>query len=208
MIVASLSRDLVTMSVHLGKPERAPSTRVVKAWLRVHRRFGRFQSTRLAAGADFAQLGFPGYGFLLSHVLNARDRYNAYVGARRAANAGTVVVCDRFPLDSLRLMDGARTTEIFDVDGRPLARWLIDREADYYARILPPDLLLVLRVDPEIAVERRRGEEKEDFVRRRAAEVWEQDWGSVGADSVVVVDAARPHPDVLADIRATVWAAL
>jgi thymidylate kinase len=208
MIVASLSRDLVTTSVHLGKPDRAPTTRVVKKWLRVSRGLGRFQATGLPAGVDFERLGFPGYGFLLSHVLNARDRYRAYLGARRAANAGTVVVCDRFPLKSLRLMDGARTAEIVELEGRPLARWLIDREAAYYDRILPPDLLIVLRVEPEIAVERRRGDEDEDFVRRRAAEVWEQNWVIAHADSVVVVDAARPHPDVLADIRATVWAAL
>ncbi len=208
MVVTGLSRDLVATSVHFGKPERAPTTRVVKAWLRTFRGFGRFQATSLPAGVDFERISFPGYGFLLTHVLTARDRYRAYVGARRAANTGTVVVCDRFPLEGLRLMDGARTTEIVEVEGRPLARWLIDREAAYYDRILPPDLLIVLRVDPEIAVERRRGDEDEDFVRRRAAEVWEHDWESAGADSIVVVDAARPHPEVLADIRATVWEAL
>jgi thymidylate kinase len=208
MIVAGLSRDLVTTSVHLGKPERAPTARIVKAWLRFFRSFDRFQTTRLPAGVDFERIGFPGYGFLLSHVLTARDRYRAYVGARRAANAGTVVVCDRFPLDGLRLMDGARTTEIVEVEGRPLARWLIGREAAYYDQILPPDLLIVLRLEPEIAVDRRRGEEDEDFVRRRATEVWEQEWESSRADSVVVIDAERPHSDVLAEIRATVWAAL
>jgi len=208
MIVAGLSRDLVATSVHFGKPERTPITRVVKAWLRTSRRCGRFQTTSLPAGVDFERIGFPGYGFLLTHVLTARDRYRAYVGARRAANAGTVVVCDRFPLDGIRLMDGARTAEIVEVGCRPLARWLIGRETAYYDRILPPDLLIVLRLEPEIAVDRRRGQEDEDFVRRRATEVWEQEWESSRADSVVVVDAARPHPDVLADIRAIVWAAL
>lgn len=119
MIVAGLSRDLVTTSVHFGKPERAPIKRIIKAWLRIFRCNGRIQTTSLPAGVEFERIGFPRYGFLLTHVLTARDRYRAYVGARRAANAGMVVVCDGFPLDGIRLMDGARTTEIVEVGGRP-----------------------------------------------------------------------------------------
>ena len=55
-------------------------------------------------------------------------------------------------------MDGARTPLGADRRGsRPRAAGCVDAEQRAYASIAPPDLLLVLRVDPDTAVARKRG---------------------------------------------------
>jgi thymidylate kinase len=82
---------------------------------------------------------------------------------------------------------------------------VVAAEQRYYAGISDPDLLLVLRVDPETAVARKQGVDPADFVRPRSAEVFAADWSSTEA---VVLDASRPADDVLAEARTAVWAQL
>jgi thymidylate kinase len=101
-------------------------------------------------------------------------------------------------------MDGPRSTDLPGLRRRPVARWLATRERRYYAHILPPDVLVVLRVAPDEAVMRRAGEDT-DAVRRRVGEVYEFDWTGTGA---VVVDASLPPEQVHAQITKVVWAAL
>jgi thymidylate kinase len=203
---AMLSRTFVTTQVHLGKPRRSMTTLAVKGSMYVGRQFGLFPSTRIPAwataeGADTE----PTYAWLLWHVLNARDRHREYTRARRFAGNGGLVICDRYPLPELAYMDGARTRGIPNPRGLPRpARMLVDLERRYYERITYPDALVVLRLDPEIAVSRRHDEE-EDFVRRRNQEVWERDWSATPA---LVVDAAQPQNQVLEEILSHVWARL
>jgi thymidylate kinase len=82
---------------------------------------------------------------------------------------------------------------------------MAEREHRYYASILPPDLLAVLRVDPDTAAQRKQGVEEAAFVRRRAAQVHEVDWSGTNA---VVVDANRPRAEVMSDLKALVWSRL
>ncbi len=209
MIVTSLSRDLATLTVHLGKPERAPANRILKTYLRFFRRASvdsrprDFQPARTSGCSVFRAMGSWFHTFSTLAIDTAPTWVPA--GRQTAVRLSSAIV-------SLLRASGlwtvlARGSSPTSQDVR-WQRWLAGRESAYYGRILPPDLLVVLRVEPEIAVERRRGDEDEDFVRRRAAEVWDHDWESVAADSVVVIDAARPHSDVLEHIRSTVWAAL
>jgi thymidylate kinase len=191
-----------TQAIHLGKPPRSRLTRIVGGAIR---RLGVARETRrLPAWTDWSAVGFPGLGFVLLHTLTARDRHRTYREARRAADRGAVVISDRFPLQGIELMDGPRTGVLVGLDRRPLARWLARREAGYYRGIAPPDLLVVLRVDPDTAVV-RRPEQDAEFVWRRAAEVAAHDWTGVDA---VVIDASRPHDEVLDDVRDAIWRAL
>jgi hypothetical protein len=65
-----------------------------------------------------------------------------------------------------------------------------------------PDVLVVLRVDPDLAVARKQGVDAPEFVRPRSAEVFDADWSSSDA---VVLDAALAGDEVLAQLRAVVW---
>ena len=82
-----------------------------------------------------------------------------------------------------------------------LGGWLLAMETWYYRQILPPDILVVLRVDPEIAV-RRKTDEPADYVRERGQIVWNTDWSGSGAH---VVDAGQPLSAVLGDLKAILW---
>jgi thymidylate kinase len=88
--------------------------------------------------------------------------------------------------------------------GNRLAERLARLEQRSYERLRPPDVLVVLRLEPEVAVARRTDEDA-DFVRTRNREVWEADWAATAAH---VVDASRPADDVLAEVKSVVWAAL
>jgi hypothetical protein len=88
--------------------------------------------------------------------------------------------------------------------GNWLDRSLASRERRYYRALTAPDVLVVLRVDPEIAVT-RKPEELPDFVRGRWREVWEVDWATVPAH---VVDASRSMPEVLSEVKTLVWSEL
>jgi thymidylate kinase len=197
-----LAQALDVQRIHLGKPPRSITTLALKGSMAVGRRFGAFRATRRPpwAGHD----GFPGYPWLLWHLLTARDRRRAYGRARRFAARGGIVVSDRYPLPRLRLMDGRRTGVVDALTAvGPLARILAAHERRCYEHIREPDVLIVLRVDPDVAV--ARADEDPDFVRPRSQEVWYADWTGTRGH---VVDASRPRADVLAAVKAIVWSEL
>jgi thymidylate kinase len=102
-------------------------------------------------------------------------------------------------------MEGANISRLVEPKRRnALVRRLLNAEADYYARIMAPDLLIVLRVDPEIAVRRKTGE-SEHHVRGRAQELWEKDWEG---SSAYVVNAGQSAEDVVAQLQSIIWAKL
>jgi thymidylate kinase len=184
-----LGRSFEVQRMHLGRPRRSWPTRVVRLSVRGRNALGLVLSGRLRRGPDWQ----PGGQAVLAVAL-ARDRYRTYRVARRAATTGVVVLCDRFPLPQLRLMDSPRIGA-----GR-----LGALEAGYYRRIGRPELLVVLRVDPEVAVV-RKPEEAPEFVRARWSEIWDVDWGAAG---VHVLDAGRPEAEVIAAAKALVWSEL
>lgn len=192
-----LGRTFAVTCVHLGKPPPSWTTFVLttvargrSALLRLSRRIrsGRGPS-RTTEQAVLA-------------VALARDRYRTCLRARRIATNGNLVICDRFPLPQLTLMDAPRVSRIADPDGwNRLTRRLAALEQRYYRAMTRPDVLIVLRVDPETA-EARKPHEAAEFVRARWREVWEVDWETVPAH---VVDTALPAQEVLSRLRSLVW---
>jgi thymidylate kinase len=198
-----LGRRFAVTKVHLGKPPRSAATVALRAvaklqlaGLVVLRRRSSDTSTRATPSSTLR---------MLLAVALARDRYRSYRGARRIATNGGLVICDRFPLPQLTLMDAPRVEWALGA-GAPsrLARRLAALERRYYRALTFPDVVIVLRVDPEIAVA-RKPEEAPDFVRARWREIWEVDWAAAPAH---VVDASRSAADVLAEVKALVWAEL
>jgi thymidylate kinase len=199
-----LSKNFGVTKVHLGKPPRSVRTLAVtgvaKLWLGGIAVLGR-RSTRGGSGPVQPRSKLR----MLLAVATARDRYIAYRKGRRIAINGGLVICDRFPLPQLRLMDAPRVERAIAAGARGrLARRLASLEERYYRALSRPDVLIVLRVDPEIAVA-RKPEEPPEFVRARWREIWEIDWDTVPAH---VVDASRSAADVLSDVKALVWSEL
>jgi thymidylate kinase len=67
-----------------------------------------------------------------------------------------------------------------------------------------PDLLIVLRVNPEICVERKT-DEPSDSVRSRTQEIWSLDWCNTPA---YVIDASQSKSHVVSDVMKLVWSHL
>ena len=206
---AWLSQAFDTRQVHLGKPRRSfASATLRRGWDLT----GALRSKEVTGEAALESSGVDHEVTARAHIrlvwelLTARDRYRAYVKARRFAARGGIVVCDRFPVPQIKLMDGAVTARLLlDTSRNGIVRRLAALEKRYYDRIRDPDVLVVLRVDPDLAVERKRLEEPESFVRPRSQEVWSIDWRGTSA---VVLDAGRPKHEVLAEIKSLVWASL
>jgi thymidylate kinase len=148
---------------------------------------------------------FPGYPWLIREVCTARDRYLEYKRARGFASNGGLVICDRFPLLQIKIMDGYQVERVTDgLSRNSFIRFLATLEHRYYQQIILPDLLIVLRVDPEICVQRKT-DEMPDSVRSRSQEIWNLDWYETPA---YIVDASRPKSQVFSDVLNLAWSHL
>lgn len=206
------SENIDSHTVHMGKPRWSPLTALVKSLLKLVAAAKRSSTSSAKAlrsslsAADEGRMTLRNRARLVWEVLTARDRFRTYRRARRLASNGSVVFCDRYPLPQVSLMDGAVTARMKDPSGwGGWARSMAAVERSYYDRIASPDLLIVLRLDPDTAVERKRGVEPETSVRPRSEEIWRMDWRGSQA---IVVDAASSKDRVLSEIRSVIWSRL
>ena len=192
-----LSSELKTDHAHLGRPPRSLLTRLAGGALKLARLadkiMRRQRPSRAAAHLE-----------LLRVACTARDRYRLFRHIARRAAQGTLVICERYPTPESGVLSGPSHVQGVGLEAEsPLATWVRHVEARWYRLMTPPDVELVLRVDPEVAV-RRKPDEPEAYVRRRARIMWDTKWSPRAS----VLDAGRPLDDVAADLRARVWEAL
>jgi thymidylate kinase len=138
-------------------------------------------------------------------VCVARDRSLVYRRGHRFALGGGVVLCDRYPHPQLISMDVPRIPTMPGGNSETrIVKKMVVLEERYHRTILPPDLLVVLKVDPKIAAGRKTDESPES-VQRRGAEIWNVDWAEFGVN---VVDASQPQEAVALELKALVWSTL
>lgn len=201
-----LGSELDVDLVHIGKPTWSPATIAIRAALKA---LGALTSgaarTLPIAPTRVAATAVADLRPLVWLLCTARDRRRTYRAARRRVARGQIVLCDRHPAPSLTGMEAPLIARRADSrqDGR-LVHAMARLEESYHRAIGAPDLLAVLRVDPEIAVKRKRNEPAA-YVRARSAEIWRIDWNSTHAH---VVDANRPADAVAAELKALVWSTI
>jgi thymidylate kinase len=204
---AWLGRDLEVRVVHLGKPPWSATTYATRGALKattaatdaLSRTVGIAPAHRIARAVAV-------YRPLVWLLCTARDRRRTYLRARRLIARGAVVLSDRYPHPRLASMEAPlipSRAEQEGVDGR-LVQAMAVLEERYHRSIAPPELLVVLRLDPELAVSRKHSERPES-VRSRGAEVWNIDWSASGAH---IVDASQPLDAVVRELKKLVWSAL
>jgi thymidylate kinase len=204
---AWLSTYFKTIKVHMGKPAWSWTTIALRGILKIGRSLGLYPFMRapFQYAVETNSTVFPGYPWLLRQVCTARDRYLTYARARRFASNGGVVICDRLPLPQVMLMDGPQVARMTSTcNSNRLIKFLTRLETKYYQHIMLPDLLVVLRADPEIAVQRKMGEDAAS-VRVRSSQVWEVDWRRLPA---YVIDGNRSKEEVLSELKTLVWSKL
>jgi PST family polysaccharide transporter len=203
-LVAWLSPTFECAWLQMGEPRRSLLTVSVDAALRAGTLFDRLVGrSRTPVEDDIGSGRAPSYLELLRHVCTARDRRRLALEAQRRAARGAVVVCERYP--NVTPLAGPTIQHLrYPVPRGWVGRWLVRAETGLYDRIPPPDLVAVLLVDPEHAVERKR-DEPAAHAWRRTDLVTRADRTGTGAH---VVDANRPLREVVRDLKCLIWSAV
>ncbi len=202
-----LSKDFEIKKIHMGKPKWSFITILVRGIVKIGRMLRLYPFLKEGSEYTISTLSptFPGYPWLIREVCTARDRYLVYKSGRRFATNGGLVLCDRFPIQAIKIMDGPQVERVTrGIKTNGFIKLLARMEDKYYRQILLPDLLITLRVDPEISVQRKTDESPES-VRSRAGEIWNVDWSKT---PVHIVDASKSKSEVLSDLKALIWSRL
>jgi thymidylate kinase len=184
-----LSPKFDVRTIHMGRPPKSFLTLVAGA------------AVKLRGMASLEKDARPGLLQQLRWLCTARDRYKLYVRMRRFASNGGVVVADRFPIKALKLMDSPRIAE--SMKGAKLNAFsnrLADLERSYYEAMQRPDLLIVLRTSPVVAV-RRKPSEAKAHVHSRSRELWNLGWDG----SAKIINANRPFSTVCSKAKTAIW---
>src|SRR5690242_2511741 len=131
-----LSDAFGVLTSHLGRPPRSLFTLAVGSFFRVGRML------HLVVEEDEDRERVPGYLAALRDVCTARDRYRWYLRARRFALGGGIALCERYPVTQNRTLCGPRLDAFPALARTRLGRWLVTVEAQYYRRIVGPDVLI------------------------------------------------------------------
>ena len=199
-----LSPHFEVKKIHLGKPSWSLSTILIRGILKITTLLRITKSPVTSeSNTPYAPLtNFPGFAQAIKALCVAHDRYVTYKQGRRFSASGEIVLCDRFPLPQFIPMDGPQIERM--LPSRPNSR-LLQRfnswEQTVYKKIIPPDLLIVLVLDPEIAVERKREEDRE-FVLLRSSLIWNADWDQFPA---IKIDTSHSKEQVFSESKAIVW---
>jgi len=195
-----LSGKFEVKKLHMGKPDWSWVTTVIRGILKI----GTLLRLYPFEGDVYEEsLQSHGYPWFIRAVCTARDRYLTYIQARRFSSNGGLVLCDRYSFPGFMKMDGPQCEQAANSLKKInwFLKFLVDQEKFYYQKIQLPDLLIVLKVDPEIAVQ-RKVEETETSVRARSTEVWCLDWEKLSA---FTINANRSKEEALSQVKALVW---
>ena len=206
-LYSRLNEEFDIVKFHMGKPAWSWSTILIRGLIKIGRTLGFYPFMKEGSyyAIDTNKPVFPGYPWLIREVCTARDRSLTYKKARRLASNGCLVICDRYPLSEVKIMDGPQVERVATgMEPNRFLRFLAGLEKKYYGQILLPDVLAVLRVDPKVSVERKT-DETAASVQSRAEEVWKVDWNKTSAH---IVDASKTKGEVLSKLMGLVWSYL
>ncbi|MBY6076214.1 hypothetical protein [Vannielia litorea] len=171
-LTRALGRHLAVESLHFGRPGRSLLGLCLAAWSKLLRAAG-----QSVLAEDFRSLAL------------AHDRRSVSRRAERARAAGSIVILDRLHRLEITKMDGPRIEDAHT----PLRRWLAAREQRLYRKTVSADLLVVLRLDPEVACRRRPDDDRATLM-ARSGEVWRAEWS---AANMLVLDTGELRPEVV-----------
>lgn len=213
--VARLVRERLAWKIdariaYLGSKPPTPAARSWYGLYRALRRACRWSAGRRSADATTARcLGWArDVALARHHVATARGRRRRYRAAVRAAATGAVVVFDRFPLGEVlpgvpghELLDSPKIDATIHARGRVL-RSAARAELRIHRAFHSPDLVIVLRVGPEVASRRKPDHDpmvvaaKTDAIIGLAAALDRTET----APPAHIVDAEAPLDAVVADV--------
>lgn len=183
-LARTLAREFDVATVHVGRPPTSWRGGLLRVLARLSRAFGR---------REFAQA--------LIHLRIAFDRAAAFRKAKRLRGDGTLVILDRLPLRGLTRMDCPRIHLLGN--GRYARLAAIERRQ--YENFDGADCLIVLKLDPEVALKRRPEDDPEEL-RARSGEIWNDAWDAPYAH--VVDTGAAGVEGVRREVLVVAWAVI
>ena len=176
-----LSRHFSTKSLHIGRPK---------------------YSTKGYFARIFAilvkPLGLSDLSLALNYVSLALNRRATYKKAIKLKNKGHIVLLDRFSIKNLKTMDCPRIKGIYPNRFKYLSRL----EIKCHDSINKADCVIVLKLDPQIAIKRRPEDEPEEL-RRRSGSIWNFDFSNM--DKFIQIDSSQSISKVEKDIFKVIW---
>ncbi|MEE9409161.1 MAG: hypothetical protein V3V28_13925 [Polaribacter sp.] len=107
----------------------------------------------------------------LFYVSIAINRKNEFKKACKLRDKGVIVLQDRIPLEGITAMDCPRVHTLLNGKYKKLSKF----EKKQYQSIKGVDMLFVMKLDPEIALQ-RRPEDDPDELRIRSGQIWNNNW--------------------------------
>ena len=156
-------------------------------------------------------------GFLYAHHLSiGQDRYRRYVAGQKKAMAGSIVIYDRYPLESIsarvehRLLDGPQIPLTAHGETAAIAGAFARAEQNLYRKIRPPDYLFLLEVSPDVSLE-RKPDHKRAVVEAKSRAVSELA-ALAELDTkklrLIHLNADLPLDEVVSQLKTNVWEVL
>jgi thymidylate kinase len=198
---------------YLGSKQPSPSTTWLYLGFRALRRGHRAVGSRRGEGSPATRpiAAVRDLTLALHHLAVGRDRRRRLAHARHDARAGRIVIFDRYPLAYLsdraehRRLDGPQIEAALGPDLSRPARLLAGAERGLYRRFGLPDHVVLLDVDPLVAIG-RKPDHRLDVIRtksRAAAEL--AGLAEAAGTPVTRIDADQPLDRVLLDLKARLW---
>ncbi len=144
-----------------------------------------------------------GFAKAIWAILLAREKQKKRKRATRARNQGMIVLMDRYPQNQFKnINDGPLLSSWIDSNSKLLRR-IAEWEQDIYGDLHdnPPDIVIILGTDPEVAKE-RKPETPMSNLNRKANVI---DSLEYEASRVVTVDTHQDIEAVLNEIKTEVW---
>lgn len=217
-----LDRTFAVRTVHAGKPPSTWLTAPINLLLPLIRsRVSSLRTSRLEGHVPSADAnpapdknkGLASLVYALRAVILAWDRRQLLVRAGRAAANGEIVICDRYPSDTIGVMDSPRLREQPAQRGIVLAifNWLARLEQQLYKQIPPPDIVLRLQVSIETAQQRNRqrfkpGKETDAYVASRHRHA--REWHRSGTKYIYDIDTEQSLATTIHCVKKAIWESL
>lgn len=179
-----LKRHFKVYNYHLGRPPKSFKGNLARLG---NRFYSFFRNKNKAEAFNLLAIAF--------------DRSAAFEKAKHKRQEGYVVLQDRMPLKGVESMDCPRIKNIADGKFKKLIRL----EEKQYEKIYGEDVLIVLKLNPEIALQ-RRPEDDPDELLKRSGEIWNDKWDVPYA---IVIDTGYNAPlDVKKKVIEEIWKSL
>ena len=172
-----LSHHYFVKTIHIGRPNQKGEPKRYFLGRQI-RNFGKL----------LMRFKLQDLGTAINHVGLAIERKQAFMKAQKIKTQGGIVILDRIPLKEVNRMDAPKIAREL---GR-LYSWFSNLEKKLHESIAGVDQLIVLKLDPQIAIQ-RRPEDDADELLIRSGQIWNADFSKRKNTTVINTDNSFKH---------------